>query len=125
YLGFEFYGHKTIIKSRNMSKFYREMKESVARKDRRVTKLKEKYLVDDLPIFKRKLYRLYSYKGAKKRLLYKKNGREEKYRGNFISYAMKAADILDAPEIKYQIRNHWKILQNTISKYEFNNNNSI
>jgi len=121
YLGFEFYGYQTLIKSRNIGKFYRQMKESIGRKARRVEKLKEKYLVDELPIFKRKIYRLYSYKGAQKRILYLENGREEKYRGNFIGYALKAAETLEAPEIKHQIRNHWKVLQETINKYDFSN----
>lgn len=124
YLGFEFYGHKTLIKSKNISAFYREMKESVATKSRRVEKLKEQLLVDELPIFKRKVYRLYSHKGRTPRTLYFESEgqkREKDYRGNFISYVYKAAEIMEAPEMKMQIRNHWKILQNTISKYNFSN----
>jgi hypothetical protein len=42
-------------------------------------------------------------------------------RGIFITYAEKASIILEAPEIRRQIRNHWKILQETIDKYEFSN----
>lgn len=127
YLGFEFYGFQTLIKSKNLSAFYREMKQSVRRKSRRVEQRKVSELKDCLPIFKRKLYRLYSYQGVKKRQLISNNGvenrnsRERLFRGNFIRYAFKAAEILEAPEIRRQVRNHWKIMQRTIAKYEFSN----
>ncbi len=127
YLGFEFYGYQTLLKSKNLSSFYREMKAAISRKSRRVETLKEKELQDELPIFKRKVYRLYSYKGSKTRELIfnskseKGKVRIKKYRGNFIRYALKSAKVMDAPEIKKQIRNHWKILQRTIKRYEFSN----
>jgi hypothetical protein len=127
YLGFEFYGYQTLIKSKNLASFYREMKQSVRRKSRRVETRKQNELVDNLPVFKRKIYRLYSYQGIKKRTLIGNNGvtnarqHERKYRGNFIRYAFKAAEILEAPEIKHQIKNHWNILQKTINKYNFSN----
>ncbi|MEL6561496.1 MAG: reverse transcriptase domain-containing protein [Bacteroidota bacterium] len=126
YLGFEFYGNKTLIKTKNIGAFYREMKESIGRKSRRVESLKSELLVDKLPIFKRKIYRLYSYKGGRPRELTINNGsgksvRKKEYRGNFISYVFKASEIMGAPEMKKQVRNHWKILQKTIRKYEFSN----
>lgn len=132
YLGFEFYGYQTLIKSKSLSSFYREMKMSIKRKDERIEKIKEKYLVDSPPIFKRKIYRLYSYKGLKTRRLPAKkiefnNGflthksYNRKFRGNYLRYAYKASDILEAPEIKRQLRNHWKILQRTLRKYNFSN----
>jgi len=127
YLGFEFYGYQTLIKSKNLSSFYRDMKESIARKSKRVESIKKRDLIDELPLFKRKLYRLYSYKGVKTRkLIYLPKSSSNKikikdYRGNFIRYALKASEVLDAPEIKHQIRNHWKIIQNTIDKYDFSN----
>jgi hypothetical protein len=120
YLGFEFYGYKTLLKSKNLSSFYREMKETVNRKANRVEKIKEIELVDNAPLFKRKIYRLYSYKGVEKRELIF-NSRSRGYRGNFIKYAYKCAEIMDAPEIRYQVRNHWRILQNSISMHDFSN----
>jgi len=132
YLGFEFYGYQTLIKSKNLAKFYREMKETVKRKHKRVETIKEKHLLDEAPIFKRKIYRLFSYKGEKSRLLPAKrtdyiNGKakteyfDRKFRGNYLRYTYRAADELEAPEIKRQLRNHWKILQKTINKYDFSN----
>lgn len=122
YLGFEFYGYQTLIKSKNLAQFYRNMKQSVKRKYKRVEKVKEKYLLDEAPIFKRKVYRLYSFKGIKSRKLpIKGKDYEKKFRGNYIRYAYRASEELEAPEIKRQLRNHWKILQNTLKKYEFSN----
>jgi hypothetical protein len=121
YLGFEFYGYQTLIKSSNISKFYREMKYSIKRKSRRVDSIKENTLSDNAPVFKRKIYRLYSFKGAKTRNIPSKRGSTRKFRGNYLRYAYRAADELDAPEIKRQLRNHWRILQSTLKKYDFSN----
>lgn len=132
YLGFEFYGYQTLIKSKNLAKFYREMKDTVRRKSKRVEAIKEKYLLDEAPIFKRKIYRLYSFKGVKTRKLPAKkvtfrSGKQHvkeykrKFKGNYLRYAYRASEDLEAPEIKKQLRNHWKILQKTLRKYEFSN----
>lgn len=132
YLGFEFYGYQTLLRSKNLAEFYREMKETVKRKHKRVEHSKEKYLLDVAPIFKRKIYRLFSYKGVKSRKLPDKrtvfkDGKaittrfERKFRGNYLRYAYRASDDLKAPEIKRQVQNHWKILQKTMMKYDFLN----
>jgi hypothetical protein len=132
YLGFEFYGYKTLIKSKNLASFYRDMKDSVRRKSKRVEKINERNLNDESPIFKRKIYRLYSFKGVKSRLLASKRSEfidgklvvkpfERKYRGNYIKYVYRASEEMNAPEIKRQIRRHWKILQSTLKKYNFSN----
>lgn len=132
YLGFEFYGYQTLIKSKNLAQFYREMKQTVKRKHKRVEHIKETLLLDEAPLFKRKLYRLYSYKGVKTRELPAKRTEfiegkavtkyyNRKFRGNYLRYAYRASEDLNAPEIKRQLRNHWKILQKTIKKYDFSN----
>lgn len=132
YLGFEFYGHKTLIKSANISRFYREMKESIAMKAKRIEKIQQKYLTDEAVIYKRKLYRLYSFKGIKSRELPSsklvfKNGKLEKktfsrkYRGNFIKYSYRAADIMEAPEIKRQLRRHMIVLKKYMQQFNFDN----
>jgi len=106
------------------------MKDSVRRKSKRIERIKEISQIEEAPIFKRKIYRLYSFKGAKtnqdRRLgtnKHHEDGNEitKKYRGNFIRYAYKASEIMEAPEIKRQVRNHWKILQKSISKHDFSN----
>ncbi|WP_418498834.1 reverse transcriptase domain-containing protein [Flagellimonas sp.] len=132
YLGFEFYGYQTLIKSKNLSTFYREMKMAIKRKSARVNRIKEKYLLDEAPIFKAKINRLYSHKGTKSRRTPTKrtelrNGSQitksfkRKYRGNFIKYAYLASDAMDAPEIKKQLRRHSFLLRNTLTNYDFSN----
>lgn len=122
YLGFDFYGDKTLIKSANLSRFYREMKESIKMKDKRIEKIQEKQLTDERIIYKRKIIRLFSFRGEKSRLLPAqkqvfKNGKlqtdhfDRKYRGNFIKYAYRASDIMQAPEIRRQVRRHYIILK--------------
>jgi hypothetical protein len=133
YLGFDFYGYKTLIKAANLASFYRDMKESIAMKAKRVQQVQEKYLTDQKIIYKRRLYRLYSYKGVKsrqlepcKKLIYENGNLEQieipkKYRGNFIKYAYRASDIMEAPEIRRQVRRHMIILKKYMSKFEFDN----
>jgi hypothetical protein len=132
YLGFEFYGYQTLLKSKNLAAFYRDMKDTVRRKHKRAEKIKEKYLQDTAPIFKRKIYRLYSFKGEQSRKLPAKRAQfidgklivnkfERKYRGNYIRYVYRASEEMQAPEIKRQVRNHWKILQTTLKRYDFSN----
>lgn len=132
YLGFDFYGHKTLIKSANVSRFYREMKESIAMKSKRIEKVQQKNLTDEAIVFKRKLYRLYSFRGIKSRELpgskiIFKNGRLEKktfsrkYRGNFIKYGYRASDIMEAPEIKRQLRRHMIVLKKYMQQFNFDN----
>ena len=120
YLGFEFYGYQTLIKSKNLASFYRDMKDTIRRKSNRVSSIKSKYLVDEAPLYKGKIYRLYSHKGIKKRVL-KKGNRKREYRGNYIKYAYRASEEMEAPEIKRQLRRHWKILRSTLRKYDFSN----
>ena len=75
---------------------------------------------------------LYSFRGIKSRKLPAsklvfKNGRLEKktfsrkYRGNFIKYAYRAADIMEAPEIKRQLRRHMIVLKKHMQKFNFDN----
>lgn len=128
YLGFEFYGYQTLLKSKNLASFYREMKSTIRRKFKQIEKRNQKILNDELIFYKRKVYRLYSFKGQKSRYLPAKkielrNNRfvvkrfKRKFRGNYIRYVYRAADEMNSPELKRQIRNHWKILVQTISRF--------
>lgn len=46
---------------------------------------------------------------------------DRKFRGNYLRYAYRAADELNAPEIKRQLRNHWKTLQKSMKQFDFSN----
>lgn len=138
YLGFEYYGYQTLIKSNNLSAFYRRMKQAIKRKSIIADHVKEKTLGEYKILHKTQLYRLFSYKGIKRRILpewhktilvknqigswdEKRIPIKNKYRGNALSYAHKASEIMNAPEIIRQYRNHFKILQKTVKRYEFDN----
>lgn len=138
YLGFEFYGYQTLIKASKISNFYRRMKRAVRRQHIKAENAKEKNLDARKVIYKRRLYRLFTYKGTKKRELpvqtkyiltkdhlgywiRKRLTIPRKHRGNAIRYATTAADIMNAPEIIKQYRNHFRILQETIKRYNFDN----
>lgn len=136
YLGFEFHGDRVLIKSANVSKFYRRMKESVKKRYRRMKKHSSKTPEVEIPLFKRKLYRLFTVIGKakhpkriptwKSEPLYSLNTGKffhrkcqkpfwRKYRGNTLSYAWRAAEILKEPAIKKQFRRHWAIMKHYIS----------
>jgi len=132
YLGFEFYGDKTLIKSANLTKFYRRMIYAVKNKSKLALKIAEKDGEDPI-IFKRQLYRLYrnvdlDYHSAKRNFLsfeklengqFRMNSerKRKKPTGNYFSYAARAAEIMDEPAIAKQVRNEKKIFNQAMDKY--------
>lgn len=134
YLGFEFDGKKVLIKAKNVSKFYRKMKEAVKSKAKQIERVKEK-TNDDYPVIRyRTLSRSYTERGAKKRMIpvkktilhYDPERREyyldqvssqRKYWGNSLGYAKRASEIMDEPSIERQFRNHWKILLKVLKRH--------
>lgn len=138
YLGFEFYGYQILIKASKISNFYRRMKRAVRRQHFKAEEAKERNLDTRKIIYKRRLFRLFTYKGEKKRELPERTKYiltqndlgywhrkpiqiKKKHRGNALRYANTAAEIMNAPEIRKQYRNHFRILQETIKRYNFDN----
>lgn len=112
YLGFEFDGLNTTIKSGSIANYYRKMKRSIRRSKHFSTKDSKN---QDL-IFKRRLYKRFTFKGIKRYKKYKWNETEKKFIksedfnwGNFLSYADKASKTMVNNKIKSQMRNHWRI----------------
>lgn len=132
YLGFEFYGNKTLIKSTNLSKFYRRMIYAVKNKAKLALKIAEKEGTDPI-LFKRQLYRIYrqvdldyhlverNYLSFKEldtgefRMVSEK--KKKKPSGNYFSYAKRAAEIMDEPAILSQIRNEKRIFNQALDKH--------
>lgn len=131
YLGFEFYGYQTLIKSAKLAGFYRRMKTSIKRKNRMAERRMEKELTDKKIIYKTRLYRLYTAKGINSRKLKTKDVRFEKdgfgqyrfinkgekprkYRGNALTYAKRASGIMNEDKILKQYRRHLEIFHKTI-----------
>jgi Reverse transcriptase (RNA-dependent DNA polymerase) len=113
YLGFQFDGHRKLIKSASLSKFYRKMKSSIKYRTFRAILAKKKRkktgLPIDISIHRKKLYTQFSYLGSSNSNLKKRN---------YISYANFAARIMDSPHIQNQLSNSWGILHSEIEKQE-------
>ncbi|WP_373060395.1 reverse transcriptase domain-containing protein [Zunongwangia sp. H14] len=120
YLGFEFDGKNTLIRSASLSGYYRKMKRSVKRAKKHSTKRFNKKKGE---IFKRRILKKFTYKGAQRRRKYIKDPvtdhftKSEYYDwGNFLSYAFKAAKFMDNNKIKGQVKNHWKKIERLLKK---------
>lgn len=120
YLGFEFDGQRTFLKSASLSSYYRKMKRAVQRSRYYSKSVKKSKSVGQL--FQTRLYKKFTYLGAKRRLIFiqdKNNATnwiktESHDWGNYISYAHLAMNKLPNNRIKHQIRRHWSVLNKLI-----------
>lgn len=115
YLGFQYDGSKVRVKTVGFSKFYRSMKRAFRRGVHFASKPENK----SHNLFEERLYKRFSYKGAKRRLIWKpdpssKTGyspSREQYWGNYISYLEKANKVMKPinqdDTIKNQYSNFW------------------
>lgn len=133
YLGFEFYGERKAIKSSNLSKFYRRMIQAIKSKSRIALKEAESKPDKSPIIFRRQLYRLYSTINLRKtnirtkfkRIVKTEKGNyrtisiesNKKLKSNYFTYIDRASEIMDAPSIKRQLRNHKKIFNQAVFKH--------
>lgn len=118
YLGFEFDGNSVLLKSASISGYYRKMKRAVRRAKHYSTR---RFSANKGVIFKRRIFKKFSYKGAKRTRKYFWNEVEKKFVktdsynwGNFLSYAYKASSIMVNNKIKQQTKGHWNILNKLI-----------
>lgn len=132
YLGFEFYGDQTLIKSTNLSKFYRRMIYSVKAKCARARKIAESNSTRPI-LFKRQLYKVYrnidldrvqtrrNFKSFSKnetgefRIVTRK--KNIPFKGNYFSYAKRAAEIMEEPAILNQIKGEKRVFNQAIQKH--------
>ncbi len=118
YLGFDFNGVSKWIRASSLNRYYGKMRRGVAVARAvcgRQIRLAAKHGEPPVPLKKRQLFIRYSYL-IKRRFRRKKNERERQNE-NFITYALRASDGMNAPEIKRQIRNHLKKLRAEMGKY--------
>ncbi|MGB1204960.1 MAG: reverse transcriptase domain-containing protein [Chitinophagales bacterium] len=121
YLGFSFDGETISIKTSTLAKYYRKMKLAVRRGQYYSSVINNKSRGQ---VFKRRLYKQYSHIGALRAKKYKRvRGKTNEWKvslkynwGNFITYAKLSAKTLDGNNVKKQIKNHWKNLNNEIQK---------
>lgn len=133
YLGFEFYGTKTLIKSANLAKFYRRMILFTKRKAHRAIKLSERDTSIKKAVFMNQLKRKYTIRKLSqekeppklKYLSRKEDGtfgykfkpNKNKRQGNYLSYVKRASKIMNEPAINKQIRKHKHILHVAMNKH--------
>ncbi|WP_047789056.1 reverse transcriptase domain-containing protein [Tenacibaculum mesophilum] len=115
YLGFSFDGETTSLKTSSLAKYYRKMKLNVRRSVYFSSTIDNN---SNGQIFKRRLYKKFSYIGANRSRKYKRvAGTTNEWKitnsynwGNYITYAKLASKTMDNNLIKSQIKNHWKNL---------------
>lgn len=116
YLGFIFDGERVLIKNSGFAKYYRAMKGAFHRAEIFAKHSKN----SDKGIFKPKLYKRFTFKGANRKLVFrplKNNPKKYKktkkyYWGNYMSYIFKANEsmisINHSDVIKNQSRKFWR-----------------
>ena len=121
YLGFEYDGQRVLIKTAGYSKFNRSMKRAF----KRAASLAIYADTTDDKIHKSALYKRFTYKGSKRRMVF--NGKTKTYHydwGNYLSYVEKANasfyDFNGGHNIKKQSRKSWSrfnvLMSRTIRK---------
>lgn len=115
YLGFSFDGKRVLIKNNGFSKFYRSMKGAI----KRATDYAKHSKNPDKGLFKTRLYKRFTYKGAGRKLIYHPSKKDKTvyeatktyYWGNYLSYVYKTNDTLREingdNSIKDQSRKFW------------------
>lgn len=133
YLGFEFYGHQTLIKSSNLAKYYRRMIRTVKSKTKRAVVIANQFPGAKPIIFHNQIRRLYNQVPlnatlliTKRKFLHKNRQGDYHYvskeipaknRSNYLSYAYRAKTIMGEPAIWNQIKSHKRILHQAIDKH--------
>lgn len=115
YLGFSFDGQRVLVKNSGFSKFYRSMKGAFSRAVSFAMHSKN----PDKSLFKSRLYKRFTHKGAQRKLIYRplksdpkvyKPSREYNW-GNYLTYIYKADDAMktinENSAIKKQSRKVW------------------
>lgn len=121
YLGFEFDGKCVYIKSASLSKFYRKMNHAIS--IGAFYSVHSQYKQDKGKLFRRRLYKRFSYRGAKRKIIWQQDGDKwiKKYKhdwGNYITYANMAHFNMKNSKIRHQISRHWKNLNTLINNQE-------
>jgi hypothetical protein len=123
YLGFDYDGESVMIRNKSISKYYRSLKRAIRRRafyaKLKNESNKENKTLDDAWIYRHRLYKSKSHLGSKT-----KGFKGLPKKGNYITYIKKADKIfkedisLIRNKFRRQIRNHWKILNGEITRFE-------
>ena len=132
YLGFEFYGSQTLIKSSNLAKFYRRMISTVKRKSKLALRIAEKEGKQPV-IFKKRLHKLYLNSNLNKTKIYirrksfyqnefgefriESTKKEKSFRSNYLSYLKRASNTMKEGAILKQIVKHERLFNDALKKH--------
>jgi len=114
YLGFTYNGVQTLLRASSLCRYYGKMRAGVALAKQTQRKHNRRELARGVQfsrLKRRKLYLQYSYLISRRNNFGKGDPKEQ---GNFLTYAYRASEKLNAPEIKRQMKNHWGKLQQAI-----------
>lgn len=103
YLGFTFDGRRALLRTSSVSRYYHKMRAAVSlaiQTKRKHDGIRAKRGEPKEPLKRRKLNIRYTYVG----------------RHNFISYAIRAANRMNEPAIRKQVKRHWKKLNAEVDK---------
>ncbi|MCB1097258.1 MAG: hypothetical protein KDN22_16920 [Verrucomicrobiae bacterium] len=117
YLGFTFDGTRTLLRQGSLDRYYSKMRRGVSLAKQTQRKFNRKEHRTGVPLTKlrrRKLHLQYSYLINRRR--HGLSNSDPQANGNFLTYAYKAARKLKTPDIKHQVRNHWRKLNEEIAK---------
>lgn len=126
FLGFSYDGQRVLIKTSGFSKFYRSMKSSF----KKSTSLAIHSKNHDKSLFKSRLYKRFTHRGAKRKLIYRPSKDDktvyektnEYYWGNYLSYINKANESMKSINgdnfIKRQSRKFWKKFNDLMKFHE-------
>jgi len=115
YLGFTYNGETIRLRDASLNRYYGKMRRAVRLAKASQRKANQKEIAEGKPpnsLKTAKLYRRYSYL-ATRRTPKAKQAHGNK---NFITYALRAADIMGSQAIRKQIRPHWRKLQAEIDE---------
>ena len=108
YLGFTYDGNKVLLRDTGLAKYSHKVMKAIKMSNKHFLKInKARIKRGELPLerHKKHIYRRFSFIGSR----------------NYISYALRASNIMNEPAIKKQIKPHWKKIQLHLAKHDENN----
>lgn len=105
YLGFIYNGKKILLRDNGLIQYHHKTSKAIRMTNKKLLKINRSRIKrgkEPLERHKKHIYRRFSYIGKR----------------NYISYALRAASIMNEPAIKQQIRLHWPKIQRNIRKHD-------
>lgn len=105
YLGFTYDGKKILLRDAGLAKYSHKVMKAIKMTNKRLVKINTARIQRNEPLLerhKKHIYGRFSFIGSR----------------NYISYALRAARIMNEPAIRNQIKPHWNKIHHHINKYD-------